>query len=74
MTTNEITEYCQQVTRARRNFALCVVELQREPSLSYVWKDKADRLQSAIARAERFAAFGKFKEAATLLGKENEPA
>ena len=75
MTTDAITEYRNQMARAKRNFAICVVNIQQDiPARSLDWRMMADRLRSAIIRAERFARLGKFDAAVTLLGKEDEAA
>jgi len=74
MTTDTITEYRQLLTRARRNFALCVVQIQDKASTAHGWRIKADRLQSAIRRAERLAHVDLLDAAVTLLKRENEPS
>jgi len=81
MTADVINEYRHNMTRAKRNFALCVVELRnyeppifRDDLVSPKWRDKADRLRNAVHRAERFARLGDFNAAVAILIKENEPA
>ena len=71
MTTETITEYRQLLTIARRNFALCVVQIQADqPMTTREWRKKADRLQSAIRRAERLAHVDLLDAAVTLLKRE----
>ena len=76
MNADAITSYRQQMARAKRNFALCVVSLQNtvtpEDAAIYVWRNKSDHLRSAIKRAERFAQLGNFDAAVTLLSRENK--
>ena len=71
MMSEEITEYRRQMTRAKRNVAICVVELQSDVLVPNIWRDKADRLRSAIARAERLARCDNFHAAVYLLSGEN---
>ena len=75
MTTETITELRQLYATARRNFALCVLEVQSDlPMSAHQWRIKADRLQSAIRRAERLAHVDLLDAAVTLLKRENEPS
>jgi len=75
MTTETITEYRQLLAGARRNFALCVLEVQAPFTTSaHQWRKKADRLQSAIRRAERLAHVDLLDAAVTLLRRESEPS
>ena len=69
-----ITEYRHQMARAKRNVAICVVELQSDVLVPNIWRDKADRLRNAVSRAERLARCNNFHAAVLLLSGENEPA
>jgi hypothetical protein len=66
--------------RAYRNIGLCVVKLQEcvphlvfGDAMAHGWREKADRLMSAVRRAERFAKLGDFDKACEILCRENDP-
>jgi hypothetical protein len=74
-------EYDALLARARRNFALCVLQIQGSscpagisPSAWWQrWRAKADALKVAIDTAELLDLTGQRSAACELLRKENEP-
>lgn len=84
MSEQDTSGYQVLLTRARRNFALCVVQLQNTPGMpttgggeaihnavAWAWRQKADRLQFAINAASGLAAGGALAQACKVLAKEN---
>jgi hypothetical protein len=77
---SSVTDYQSQLTRARRNFALCVLQIQAgghqvaaAEAIRHEWRVKADRLQSAILYAKTMEESGAHVGACQLLKQENEP-
>lgn len=76
--TETLTEYQSQLSRALRNLAICILGIEgQDPEaqfgldIAHGWREKADRLRSAIRRAERFLAVGNVAAAVVLLKQEN---
>jgi len=69
-----ITEYRHIMSRAKRAVAACVVEIQGNSPAPEIWRDRADRLRSAVNRAERLARCNNFDAAVLLLSGESGPA
>jgi hypothetical protein len=84
MSDQDTSGYEVLLARARRNFALCVVQIQNvEYPIKYgpnmvcqryveEWWSKADRLQFAINAASGLLAGGDLAQACKILAKENE--
>ncbi len=78
MTTQDTSGYQVLLSRARRNFALCVVNIN-DADVSYpvglvsarTFRAKADKLQLAINAASGLASGGDLAQACEILAKEN---
>ena len=78
-----VTDYEHQLARARRNFALCVLQIQApsidpaaDEAVRREWRKKADRLKGAIAVASTITFMcGDMvvARASDILKQENEP-
>jgi hypothetical protein len=74
MTTQDTSGYQVLLSRARRNFALCVMMMQGMPlgaPATPHWRKKADKLQFAINAASGLASGGDLAQACEILAREN---